>query len=163
MAFASLRIVVIEDIQVPVPRGTDQIVFLLVGSLPVDQTCDVLVLLILFLPLFPKQFLRCPVVVRLSEPLLFNTVLDIEAVSSAALVSNVELAEPLVQTHASQVGLADVSEHILQTAIRSIPNLDALRMRSNEGVEDGVVKHTETSVLISQVMVDRLIIVVEDK
>lgn len=77
-----------------------------------------------------------PVVVGLAESLLFNTIFHIKAVGATTLVTNIQLAFALVQAHASQVGMANVSEHILQAAVGRIPDLDALWMRSDERVED---------------------------
>lgn len=80
--------------------------------------------------------LSLPVVVGLAESLLFNTIFHIKAVGATTLVTNIQLAFALVQAHASQVGMANVSEHILQAAVGRIPDLDALWMRSDERVED---------------------------
>lgn len=77
-----------------------------------------------------------PIVVGLAEALLFNTIFHIKAVGTTTLVTNIQLAFALIQAHASQVGMANVSEHILQAAVSRIPDLDALRMRSDERVED---------------------------
>ena len=107
--------------------------------------------------------LSLSVVVRLAEALLFNTIFHIKAVGTTTLVTNIQLAFALVQAHARQVGMADISEHILQAAVGRIPDLDALWMRCDERVEDWVVEDAEARVLIGQVVIDRLIVVVENE
>ena len=147
LAFASARIVIIEDVQVAIPRCTEQVV--LVFSLPVDKTGDVLVLLVVILVAPPTgALLSLSVVVRLAEPLLFHAVFHIKAVGATALVTHVQLALALIQAHARQVGMADVPEHILQAAIGRIPDLDAFGVRCDERVEDGVVEDAEAGILV---------------
>ena len=54
-------------------------------------------------------------------------------------------------------------EDILKAAICCIPYFDTSRVRCDKSVEDGVVEDAEASVFVCQVMVDRLIVVVEDQ
>ena len=55
----------------------------------------------------------CLVVIRLAEAFLLDAVLDIETVSSTALVTNEKLPASLVKAHACDICMADITEHIL--------------------------------------------------
>jgi len=77
------------------------------------------------------------------------------------LIADKKLAEPVVHAHAGDVFGGAVTEHTLERAIDSVPDLDATGMGCNEGVENRVVKHAAASLVISQMVIGRLIIVVE--
>ena len=110
LTFTYCRIIIVEDIDVTIPRRTDEVVFVL--SFPVHQASDVLVLVIIFTT--PGAlFLRCSVVLRLTETLLLDTVLHIKAVGTTPLVTNIELTLALIQAHASEVSWTDISEYVL--------------------------------------------------
>jgi len=115
---------------------------------PVNQTRNKFLLLVLVFGVLLE---------RLHSGAIFN----VEAVHSAALVSNEELAVPVIHTHAGNVFRRGVSEHTLQSTVDCIPYLDASGMSGNESVEYGVVKNAAASLVISQVVVCRLIIIVE--
>ena len=155
MAFASLRVVIVKHIEVAVPRSTDKIVLFT----PVDETRDVAILL-LDISLLGSVFL---VVVRLFKALLGHSIFDVDAVGTASLIADEKFSLALIKADASDVCVTDVTEHILQATIGRIPDLDAGRMRRDKSVEHRVVKDAKASILISQVVINRLVIVIEDK
>ena len=128
---------------------------------PVDQAGNVLVLIILR----PASLSRpgSLIITWFLEALLFDSILDIEAVCAASLVTNEKFATSIIQTDASDVCLGDVMEDILQAAISSVPDFHTGRMRCDKSVEDGIVEDAKAGIFVRQVMVDRLIIVVEDE
>jgi len=121
-----------------------------------------LVLLVL-LAATARVILGRSVIVWFAESLLLDAVFHVEAVGATALITNVELALALVQTHARQVSGADVAEHILEASIGCVPDFDALRMCRNEGVKHWVVQDAQACILIGQLVIDRLVIVVENE
>lgn len=158
LAFASLRIVVVVHIHSSVPRSADQVVLLLT---PEDQAGNVLVLLVTSHAVSLCCMTSCLVVGWLAESFLFHAVLYIKAVGATTLVTHKKLSLAVIQTDARDVSVRDVSEYVLQASIRSIPDLDASWMSCDESVENRVVQHTETSIFVSEVVVNRFIIVVK--
>ena len=59
--------------------------------------------------------------------------------------------------------MTDVSEDVLEASVGSIPDLDTGWMSSDKSVEDRVVKHAQARIFVSQMVVNRLIIVVENE
>ena len=103
----------------------------------------------------------CLVVGWLSESFLFHAVLYIEAVGTTTLVTHKKFSLAIIQTDARNVSVGDVSEYVLQASIRSVPDLDASWMSGDESVENRVVQHTEASIFVSEMMVNRFVIVVK--
>lgn len=99
----------------------------------------------------------------LLESLLLDTVFDIETVGTTATITDEQLAVAVVEAHARDVCVGDVAEHVLQTAIGSVPDLDAGGMCRDKSVEDWVVEDAKTGIFVGQVMINRLIVVVEDE
>ena len=128
---------------------------------PVDQARNVLILVVLRPASLSRP--RGLIITRFLEALLLNSILDIEAVGAASLVTNEKFATSIIQTDASDVCLRDVMEDILQAAICSVPDFHTGRMRCDKSVEDGIVEDAKTGIFVRQVMVDRLIVVVEDE
>jgi len=95
------------------------------------------------------------------ERLHSSSVLDVEAIDTASLVSDEQLAASVIHAHASDVFRCSVTEHTLESTINGIPDFNAARMSSNESVEYRVVKYTAASLVISEMVVSRLIIVVK--
>ena len=100
-AFSRLRIVIIVHIHVSVPTRANQMVlsdlftfFSVAIYTPVDQIGNVLVLIIL--RLVPLSGARCLVIARLLEALLLHTILHVEAVGAASLVSDEQFALAIV-------------------------------------------------------------------
>jgi len=97
----------------------------------------------------------------LGEFLHPGSVLDIEAVDTAALIANKQLPVTLVHTHACDVLGSSVSKDSLERAVSGVPNLDAARMRRDKGVENWVVEDADTGLVIGQVVVRRFVVVKE--
>jgi len=110
LTFTCSRVFVVEHVQVAVPRGTDETV-LIIRS-PVNDTRDIFFLLITGASAFRSGTISL-VVLRLLEPLLLHTVFDVEAVASTALIADKELAKAVIQAHACDVCVGDISEHVL--------------------------------------------------
>jgi len=92
-SFSGLRIIVIEYVQVFVPRSADQMILRLFFTVafdsidsPIDNACNVLVLVILrFRPLGSSRGL---IVMRLLESLLLHAILDVKTICTASLISD---------------------------------------------------------------------------
>ena len=97
MSLSSLRVVIIENVEIVVPGRGDEVVlvlglvvFIIAIEAPINEARNVLV--VLFNASSAKLSLGCLVIIRLFESLLFDTILDIEAVSSATLVTYKQFA-----------------------------------------------------------------------
>ena len=104
---------------------------------PVDQTRNVLVLI----GLRPTS-LGCSssfIITWFLEALFLNSILYIETVGTASLISDKKFSASIIKTNASDICLGNIMENILKTAIRSIPDFNTGRMRRDKSVEDGVV------------------------
>ena len=66
------------------------VVFIIAIEAPINEARNVLI--VLFNTSSAKLSLGCLVIIRLFEPLLFDTILDIEAVGSATLVTYKQFA-----------------------------------------------------------------------
>lgn len=127
---------------------------------PIDQTRDILVLIFIIFASFGRS---CSFIVMwFLEALLLDSILDIEAVGSASLVTNEEFARSVIQADAGDISLRDVMEYVLKTAIGRVPNLHTSRMSCDKSVEDWIVEDTETSIFIRKMVIHWLIIIVED-
>ena len=128
---------------------------------PIVQTRDVLVLIVLRLTSLLGS--SCLIVTRFLEALFLHSILHIKAIGTTSLISDEKFSIPIIKTDASDVSLGDVMEHILETAIRGIPDFNTGRVSSDKSVEDGVVENAQTGVLVCQVVINRLIVVIEDQ
>ena len=59
--------------------------------------------------------------------------------------------------------MGNVSEDVLEASVGSIPDLDTGGMSGDKSVEDGVVKHAQARIFVSQMMINWLIIIVENE
>ena len=100
MTFASLGIIVVEDVEVSIPGGADEIVLLLLT--PVDQTRDVLILLLDLTALSSSHSFSLTVRWFL-ETLLLNSIFDIKTVGATSLVADEELTLAVIQADAGDV------------------------------------------------------------
>ena len=118
MALSSLWVVIVENIQVVVPGRGDEVVlmlglviFIIAIEAPVNKARDVLILL---LHTSSAQLsLGSLVIIRLFKSLLFDTILDIEAVGTATLVTYKQFALTVIKAHACDVCVTYIAEHIL--------------------------------------------------
>jgi hypothetical protein len=148
-------VVIIEHALNGVPTTSEQDILLdrllgvfLFNPSPVDESRHKLLLFVFVLDV-------------LLERLHSSSILDVEAVHSAALISNEKLAASAVHAHASDIFRCGVTEYTLKSTVNSVPDFNAPRMSSDEGVEHRVVKYTAASLIISQMVVSRLVIVVK--
>ena len=79
------------------------------------------------------------------------------------MVADEELTLAVIQADAGDVSSRDIGEDLLETAICSVPNLHASWMCRDKSVKHRVVEDAETSIFISQMMINRLIIVIKDQ
>ena len=56
-----------------------------------------------------------------------------------------------------------ISEHVLKATVRSVPDLNTSRMRRDKRVEDRIVENAQTGILVGQMVINRLVVVVEYK
>ena len=97
MSLSSLRVVIVENVEIVIPGRGDEVVlvlglviFIIAIEAPINEARNVLI--VLFNTSSAKLSLGCLVIIRLFESLLFDTILDIEAVSSATLVTYKQFA-----------------------------------------------------------------------
>lgn len=117
-------------------------------GVPVNKTGNVFLVLILA----PLWFL---------ELFHFGPIFDVDAVDPSLLVAHEQLAVAFVMANARNYSRCDVSEDALQTTISSVPNFDTLRMCCDKRVEDRIVKDTNTSFVIGQMIVSWLVVIIE--
>lgn len=108
-----------------------------------------------------KFLLLIFVLIVFLERLHSSSILNVEAVDSATLITNEELTAPVIHSHASNVFRCAVTENTLKSTINSIPDFNAASMSSNKSVEHWVVKDTAAGLVVSKMMISRLIVVVE--
>ena len=156
-------IIVIEKTEYTIPRSRDNIALAIAP--PIDKTWNIFLLRIPSNQV-PVRFdweltIQVNFLFWFLELFHLGAVLDVNAVNSTSLIPNEELSVPLVKTDACNVFSSDISEHTLKTSIRSVPNLYTFRMGCNKSVEDGVVKNTDTCLVVSKMVVSRLIVIIE--
>ena len=78
---------------------------------PVNQAGNVLVLIILRPSSLSRP--RSLIITWFLEALFLDSILDIEAIGAASLVTNEKFATSIIQTDASDVCLGDIMEDIL--------------------------------------------------
>lgn len=103
------------------------------------------------------------IVMRFAETLRHHTVLHVKAVSTTTRISDEKFTPSVVQAHAGYVSGSKVFVYRNKASISCIPHLDALGVRRDKRVKDGIIEDTKAGVLVSEVMVDRFIVVVEDE
>ena len=137
------------------------VIFIIAIEAPVNKARDVLILL---LHTSSAQLsLGSLVIVRLFKSLLFDTILDIKTIGTASLVTYKQLALTVIKAHASDVCVTYIAEHVLKATIRCVPDLNTSWMSRDEGVEDSIVEDAQAGIFIGQMMIDRLVVVVEYK
>lgn len=144
-----IGIVIIKKAKGSIPRGRDDIA--LSYAPPVDDARNIFLVFVL----------AAISAIWLFEFLHFSSILDVNAIDTAFLISDEKLSVTFIKAHASDISGANVPEHTLKTTVCCIPNFDAFGVRCHECVEDGVVQDTKARLVIGQVVVSRLVVVVE--
>ena len=90
------------------------------------------------------------------------SVLNVDRSGTALLVANEQFAVALVHADRSDFRLGDAAENVEQGTVRGVPNLNALGMSRDKGIEDWIVKDANTGFVIGQVVASRLVVIVKD-
>ena len=99
----------------------------------------------------------------LFEFLHLGSVFDVDREHASSGVSYKKFPFPLIKANRGNLFLCKIPKNTLQRSSSSIPNLNALGVRSDKGEEHWIVQNIERCLLVSQVVCGRLIIVVENK
>jgi hypothetical protein len=90
-----------------------------------------------------------------------SSVFYVDREHSSLRVSYKELPLSLIKANTSDVSSSQVSKDRDKFTCAGIPNLNALRMSRDECIEDWIVNYRYTCLIISQMMICRLIVVIE--
>lgn len=160
LTFSRLRILIVKHIQCLVPACTNERVLFLA---PVTQTGDLLLLCASLNAALCSDLSCVFVIVRFTETLSHHPILCVETVSSTTSITDEQFTHSVVQAHASDIGWRKVLVDRHKAAIRSVPCFDTPGMSRNERIEDGVVEDLKARILVCEVVVYRLVVVIENE